>query len=81
MFFFPSPTRFSGLARARVFVLSSAWEGSPNALTEAMALGVPVAATDCRSGPREILAGGRYGPVIPVGDSQPLGVCAAEGCL
>ncbi len=60
------------MQRADVFVLSSAWEGSPNALTEALALGTPVVATDCRSGPSEILDRGRFGPLVPVGDAQAL---------
>ncbi|MGQ9831122.1 MAG: glycosyltransferase [Thermochromatium sp.] len=68
--FDPNPYRF--LVRARLFVLSSRWEGSPNVLTESLALGVPVVATDCRSGPREILQDGRYGPLVPVGDSEAL---------
>ncbi|MCU0935046.1 MAG: glycosyltransferase [Gammaproteobacteria bacterium] len=56
------------LAAATVFVLSSAWEGSPNALTEAMALGTPVVATDCPSGPAELLRGGAVAPLVAVGD-------------
>jgi glycosyltransferase involved in cell wall biosynthesis len=56
------------MRQATVFVLSSAWEGLPNALIQALALGTPVVSTDCPSGPREILKGGALGELIPVGN-------------
>ena len=63
------PNPWAYLARAQVFVLSSRWEGLSNVLIAALALGVPVVATDCPSGPREILDHGRHGELVPVGDA------------
>lgn len=63
---------FRYMARARLFVLSSMHEGLPGALIQAMACGCPVVSTDCPGGPREILEGGRYGRLAPVGDPSAL---------
>ena len=59
---------FAYMARAAVFVLSSAYEGLPGVLIQALACGCPVVSTDCPSGPAEILENGQYGRLVPVGD-------------
>lgn len=61
---------YAYMANVDVFVLSSAWEGFGNVLVEAMAVGTPVVSTNCKGGPAEILAQGKYGFLVPVADSE-----------
>ncbi len=63
---------YSYMAQAALFVLSSRWEGLPTALIEALYLGIPLVATDCPGGSREILKDGAYGRLVPVDCPQAL---------
>lgn len=58
------------LKKGTLYVLTSYYEGFPNAMVEAMSMGLPVIATDCKTGPREILED-RYGILIPNMEPEP----------
>lgn len=58
------------LKKGSLYLLTSYWEGFPNALVEAMALGLPAVATDCMTGPAEIFDG-KYGVLVPNMGKEP----------
>ena len=58
------------LKKGTLYVLTSYYEGFPNAMVEAMSMGLPVIATDCKTGPREILED-QYGILIPNMEPEP----------
>jgi glycosyltransferase involved in cell wall biosynthesis len=69
---------YPAIRHAAVLALSSRHEGLPGAILEAMTLGTPVVSTDCKSGPAELLAGGRFGTLVPVGTPERLAAGLAE---
>jgi len=69
------PNPYPTLKTADVFVLTSKFEGFGMVVVEALALGVPVVATDIPDGPRWILSDGKFGALYPVGDVEQLVEC------
>lgn len=68
----------SALKSCDVFTLVSEVEGLPNTLLQALACRRQVVSTDCKSGPREILAGGEFGALVPVGDIDAIARAISE---
>ena len=71
---------YNYMASSAVFALTSLYEGLPGVLIQALACGCPVVSTDCPGGSAEILDGGRYGQLVPVGGINEL-AAALEAAL
>ncbi len=69
---------YAEMVNADIFVLASESEGLPNALIEAQVLGIPAVATNCLSGPSELIEHGRTGQLVPVGDQTAMAAAIRE---
>ena len=69
---------YAYMANSSALVLSSRWEGLPTVLIEAMACGCSVVATNCPSGPQEILAAGKYGLLVPIENAPALAAAMVQ---
>jgi len=69
------------LKKSDIFVLNSETEGFPNVLIEAMACGLPVISSNCKSGPNEILNNEEFGRLYEVGDIEALAGCIEDTLL
>lgn len=74
------PNPFAWMNACDLYVLSSRWEGLPGTLLEALACNARIVSTNCRTGPDEILEGGRWGDLVPVNDPDALAT-AMENAL
>ncbi len=70
--FLPGNTQYAifEVAKSQLFLLTSRFEGMPNALMEAMALGIPCISTNCDMGPAELIEDGINGYLVPVDDVE-----------
>ncbi len=60
------------ISKSKIFVFSSLFEGMPNALMEAMAIGMPVISTDCDFGPSDLIKNNKNGLLVPIKNSEKL---------